>query len=127
VLPHEFIQLDADTLVAHIDTAVYSRRAIFSTCYQYTDRCYIFLGQGATDTTLDLVLSRKETNADLNRIKGDFFNDLVDHELRALITSETQDVRTLIVAQAFAEGNLLNPDQESGDYNDDPRGIRKHS
>ena len=127
MLPHEIIQLEPDSLIARIDTTVYSRRAIFATCYQYTDRCYLFLAQGATPTTLDIVLARKNPDGDLARIKGEFFNDLLDHECRAQITAETADVRTLIVAQAFAEGNLLDADQDDGNYADDPRDIRRHS
>ena len=127
MLPNEITQLDADTLIICIDSAVYSRRAIFSTCYQYSDRCYLFLAQGSSDNLLNLVISRKDPDSDLNAIKGEFFNCLLDHELRAQIALETREVRTLIVAQAFAEGNLLDPNQEDGDYNDDPRGIRKHS
>ena len=125
-LPVGFTYPDADTLVGLIDTTLYSREALFRACYQYTDRCYLFLMPGETPTTIQVLFSSKSPSTDLAAVAGDFFNLLLDHELRVQLAHETAEVRTLLVAQAFAEGNLLDPNQE-GSLHDDPRGIRNHS
>ena len=52
-------------------------------------------------------------------------NELVDQQLRVQLDAEFRDVRTLIVAQAFAEGNLLDPNDERIDYRTDPREAGK--
>jgi len=56
-------------------------------------------------------------------LAGDFSNELIDQRLRERLEQQFGDVRTLIVAQAFAEGNLLDAASADGDYASDPQGI----
>ena len=47
-----------------------------------------------------------------------------DHQqLRVRLETQFGHLRTLMVAQAFSEGNLLDPSQTDGDPQTDPRGI----
>jgi His-Xaa-Ser system protein HxsD len=116
-----FDQIDDDTVIVHLDTGIYSRQAIFRTSCSYTDRCYIFLS--ASDKTgLNVIISRKNQQTDLQDLCGNFCNELIDQQLRVDIAAETADIRTLIVAQAFAEGNLLETDRDKS-VDEDPRRI----
>jgi His-Xaa-Ser system protein HxsD len=56
-------------------------------------------------------------------IIGDFENALLDAQLRVEISRETSQIRELIVAKAFAEGDLLD-DAPVGDWRD-PVGTQK--
>jgi hypothetical protein len=60
----------------------------------------------------------------LDSLVGEFCNELTDQQLRVVLEKEFGELRTLIVAQAFSEGNLLDPDRETADDKADPRGTR---
>jgi His-Xaa-Ser system protein HxsD len=126
MLPDGFSLLDPDTLQATINISIYSRPAVMRACYAATNRSYVFLVPGPEPDTLLITFSKREPSQDLSVLAGEFFNDLLDQELRVQIARETSDVRTLLVAQAFAEGNLLDPRQQNDSSLDDPRDVLKH-
>jgi len=123
-VPEFLSKLDSNRLVLEIDTSVYSLSSIFRASYIFTDRCYIFLGRSEETKEVVLVsLSGKDETVNLEKLGGAFFNELVDQNVRESLSRESGDLRTLIVAQAFAEGNLLDTDRDEGDYKKDPLGI----
>ncbi len=104
------VSLGDGVLALAVDTTIYSRATIFRACYATTDRCYLYLAQKADSKELWIItLSARSPADDLLAAAGEFCNQLVDHELRQLIEREAGSLRELIVAQAFAEGNLLPP------------------
>lgn len=108
-----------------IQESVYSLEAIFKTCYLFTDRCYLFLKRVDRDS-IEVHITPKTNNLDVGNLVGDFCNELIDQRLRTDIARESGKIREIIVAQAFAEGNLLDAlDTAPGldDYNKDPLGI----
>jgi His-Xaa-Ser system protein HxsD len=118
--------LGQERCALEIDTTVYELSAIFRACYLFTDRCYLFLARCDEDPRwLVIALSSKSSEGDLSAAAGDFCNELVDQQLRETLTKETKPLREMIVAQAFAEGNLLDPLRDEGDYGEDPLGIGK--
>ena len=70
-----------------------------------------------------MFLIGRSAAADLSVIALEFRNELIDQQLRCTLEQQFKDVRTLIVAQAFSEGNLLDPDADGGDYQRDPLGA----
>jgi His-Xaa-Ser system protein HxsD len=104
-----------------IDLALYSVDAVMRTAYKFTDRCYLFLSRAGGSLIAAIVPKRKD--ADLEDLLGQFSNELIDQRLRESLDQQFGQVRTLIVAQAFAEGNLLDPAQDDGDYHADPHGA----
>ena len=54
---------------------------------------------------------------------GEFCNELLDQQLRLALSREAGPIREILFAQAFAEGNLLDPQRDEGDYQSDPLGI----
>lgn len=119
--------LENGQLILKVDSTVYSKPCLFRTCYKFTDRCYVFLSRDEDDQkTIITVLSPKAESVDLNQLSGEFFNELLDQQVRDSLSKETGELRNLIVAQAFAEGNLLDESRDEGDYEADPLGISKH-
>ena len=116
--------IDSDTLRAVVDTSIYSISAVFATCYKYTDHCYIFLSRSSDPSSIEILFSRKNEGSDLSRVAAEFYNELIDQQIRIQVNAETAQIRTLIVAQAFSEGNLLDVSQQVENYQDDPHGIR---
>ena len=119
-------QITSDgAIVLTVQESVYTLAALFKTCYQFTDRCYLFLKR-TPDRSIEVHITTKDQAADPNLLVGEFCNELIDQRIRTDISQESGKLRELIVAQAFAEGNLL---EEAGgtarrdDYNEDPLNI----
>jgi His-Xaa-Ser system protein HxsD len=90
-------------------TELYSLDAIRRSCYWLTDRCYVFLSRSRTDT-VEVTLIAKGSGApaeSTNSLAWMFLNDLIDQQLRVDIGNETAGIRELIVAQAFAEADVI--------------------
>lgn len=115
---------DGRSMAIEVDTSLYEIDAVFRTAYKLTDRYYIFLARETEHPNLiTTMLTAKEPGTDLGTIAGEFCNELIDQQIRRTVFRETGTVRELIVAQSFAEGNLLDPQRDDGDYKEDPLGI----
>jgi His-Xaa-Ser system protein HxsD len=99
-----------------VDQGVYSREALLRTCYWFTDRCYVFITRPDSGHYA-VNLTQKPGAPALETVAGEFTNALLDWQVRLDIQRETADLRELIVAKAFAEGNLLE-DSPVGDDRD---------
>jgi His-Xaa-Ser system protein HxsD len=92
-------------------------------CYLFTDKCYLFLQPQDPNSIVQVKFSRKKPDADLSLIAAEFSNELINQKVRLDVAAETQAIRELIVAQAFAESSLLDDSFSASDYCDDPKGI----
>lgn len=119
--PLPWSQQESDTeLTLTFDLAIYSLEAIQRACYWLTDRCYAHIETPSPEQArVRLVL--KNPSESLRDLAGDLGNRVLDEQLRRQISAETQAVRDLIVAQAFAEADL--EESREGDYNEDHEGI----
>jgi len=107
-----------------IDTAIYGLDAILRAGYKFTDRCYVFIDRPAKRSDRVVVfLAHKTDAASLEADVGEFCNELLDQQVRQSLAREFGGIRTLIVAQAFSEGNLLDTQRDDGDYQTDPQGT----
>jgi His-Xaa-Ser system protein HxsD len=113
-------KLDNDELLLQLNLRIYSLDAVSKTCYLFTDRCYLFISED-TPTTLNIRFAPIRPDVDLNTLVGEFCNELLNQNLRHLITAETRTVRDLIVAQAFAEADLLENETPMENAPDQPR------
>ena len=114
-----------DGLVVAVNTDLYSREALFRACYLFTDRCYLFLMQDEGSPIIQVRFTRKNSDTDLNKMVGEFSNELINQKIRMDIAIETKPIRELIVAQAFTEADLLDKDDSEASYLDDPKGIAR--
>jgi len=97
------------TLTLSLD--LYSLEAIKKTCYKYTDKCSILLDDINKDkNTVNVIFSMHNDNSNINheQLLSDFKIELLDQDLREIVSSETEAVRNLILAQAFSKTSLLN-------------------
>jgi His-Xaa-Ser system protein HxsD len=111
------------TLTLEVDTAIYSLEALFRVCYAFTDRCYLFLEPAAKDTSVVVRITGKKPDLDLDTLAGEFSNALIDERVRRDIATETMSIRELIVAQAFAEADIVDRSFSESSYVEDPKGI----
>jgi len=110
-------------LIVTISLQVYPIAAVFRACYWATERCYLFLESGNRLRELRIHFGKKHDEVDLGVGAAEYGNELIDQSLRVQISSETREIRELIVAQAFTEADL--GDNRSADYHDDPEHIGK--
>jgi His-Xaa-Ser system protein HxsD len=114
-----------DSLVVAVNSDLYSREALFRVCYLFTDRCYLFLAQEENSPVVQVRLTRKNPDTDLNEMAGEFSNELINQKVRMEVAAETKAIRELIVAQAFAEADLFDGSDSEASYLGDPRGIAR--
>lgn len=114
-----------DSLVIAVNSDLYSREALFRVCYLFTDRCYLFLSQEEGSPVIRVCFTSKSPETDLSRLAGEFSNELINQKVRLDVAAETKAIRELIVAQAFAEADLLGGGESEADYVNDPRGVSR--
>jgi His-Xaa-Ser system protein HxsD len=112
-----------ESLFVSVDTEVYTTDALFKACYAFTDRCYLFLSPSENPRVIKVRFAPKEPGCDLAATAGEFCNELIDQRVRQQIATETGAIRELIVAQAFAEADLIDRSLPESSYLDDPREI----
>jgi len=118
---------DDGHLAVPVDLTLFSVQAVLKTVYKLSDRAYGFLQRDPCQSDrLWVYLFRRQGGANLNTMALEFASELNDQQLRLQLEAQFREVRTLIVAQAFSEGNLLSPDDENVDYRTDPHGAGKH-
>jgi His-Xaa-Ser system protein HxsD len=88
-----------------VDTEVYGLEAVFRACYAFTDRCYMFLRE-CGPTQLTVTFRKRKSPKTLTALIEEFANELINQRVRVHLAAETKQVRQMIVAQAFAEGDL---------------------
>jgi len=117
------ISLGHNQAALEVDLTIYAERAVSRASYKFTDRCYLLLSRSEQPGWLKVTFGAKHEKQDLGPLLGEFCNELLDQQIRDDLSIEAGPIRDLIVAQAFAEGNLLDPQRDDGSYEDDALGI----
>ena len=94
-----------------IDLRSYRLTAVQKTAYRYADRCTAILGasdQQQLPVTFLFPPSTVESAA--REAVRQFFQELLDQELREQIGSETHAIRSLLLAHAFSKTDLIRRD-----------------
>lgn len=113
-MPHKNYIKDGEINV-FVDASLFSTEVIFKCLYWYGERFHttVTLIDSQTYAILLKPLAIVNTNeADLDIYLQKFERDLIDYRLRGIITKETQNVRDLLVAKAFS----------NGEFDEDPQG-----
>jgi His-Xaa-Ser system protein HxsD len=107
--------MDNEQSTLRVDTSIYSKFCIFRACYKFTGSVYLFLSRaaGAPDEII-VNFTAKPGGRALQEIMSEFSNELIDQSLRETLDERFGPIRNLIVAQAFAEGNLLEKLEKDG-------------
>jgi His-Xaa-Ser system protein HxsD len=88
-----------------VDTDLYSHEAVFRACYAFTDRCYLFLRESGPSSVV-VVFRKRQSPKTLDALVEEFANELISQRVRVRIAADTKNIREMIVAQAFGEGDL---------------------
>ena len=94
---------------------LYSKKAMLRAAYKFTNDYYIHLAINHEDYIVEIV--PKVSNADINLSSEEFMNEILSQSVRESIFNDTKELRTLIIARAFASSVIDNScDDEHGDY-----------
>jgi His-Xaa-Ser system protein HxsD len=103
---------DRGNLSLLIDEGIFSKEAALRTAYKFTGACHVWLESGRDPGRYVVCLRPKGRDVDLGRLAGEFSNELIDQQLRRTLDQQFGELRTIITAQAFSEGNLLEPEPD---------------
>lgn len=90
-----------------IDSALYPIETVLKSGYLFLDRVFFYAETSKDPSTIRVHIKLKDSAGDLSRLAAEFCNELVNQRVRDLVSKETATIRSLIVAQAFAETDLL--------------------
>lgn len=112
-----------------VNLKAYPLEAIYGAAYVFIDRAYIFLDYSSDDKIeINFRAKEKTDSKDLENLKGEFLNELLNYSLRLKIAKHNHKLREFIVSQAlFAslgkEKGILENNKEKFEFEDDPLGI----
>jgi len=94
-----------------VDPSFFSDVAILKTAYWFTDKYYVFLAKNRASGFVDVEFRLKEGDSldYLTAACGEFWNSLLDQEVRQKILLETASVRDTLLKKAFFEGKARLP------------------
>jgi His-Xaa-Ser system protein HxsD len=96
-------------IIAYIDAAMFSKETVLKALYWFGDKFHtnIRLEQGTTFIiTLKPLPSINMKEEELVQYLQKLERDIIDFDLRASINAETQNIRELLVAKAFSNGEF---------------------
>ena len=108
-----------------LNSKITSLEAIYSTCYAFIDKFYIYLDKNKENVIV--AFQPKEGKVNLKTIEGEFRNELLSNLLREKITKNNSKIREYILGQALYSSTpskieeFLTKTEE--DYIEDPLGI----
>ena len=102
-----------------INLETYSLESVYQAAYAMLDRLYFYFDKKAPDALIAEIKPKKAVSAEgLEALKGEFFNELLNSELRVMVAKRTKKIRDALIAQA-----LIGATAEKADYTKDPLGI----
>ena len=103
-------------IVVRVEEHVFCQEAVERAAYWFTDHYHLDIRRDAPGI-LVVSFDPKAKDYSTKDIEPEFRDALIDAQLRIRIAQETKDIRNVIVAKAFAEGNLLD-DAPVSDWRD---------
>jgi len=112
--------------VVLINPKLYSLEAVYGAAYAFLDKAYVYLEQGPKSRIqVNLKGKEKMTKKDLEALKGEFLNELLNFSLREKISKNNKKIREYIVARALASASQQESSPVMGeeDLHKDPSKI----
>lgn len=106
-------------IIVFANTSLFSKDALFKCLYWYGDKFHTSVSFADADNYCVKIkpLSTAAINSeDLELYQQKLERDLIDFQLRDVVTKETQNIRDLIIAKAFSNGEF--DEDPPGDVSD---------
>lgn len=111
-----------------LDNKIYNIEAILNACYTFIERAYIFLDSDSQGRKITVLMKSKQNFSPkkIERLKGEFMNELLHNALRYTISKNNKKLREYIVGRALYSAlpaSEVASSEEKLDYIEDPLGI----
>jgi len=96
------IKKKKNQLLISLNPKIYPLEAVYGACYVFIDRAYLFL-DGNPEKEIKIFIKGKEglNSKELEKIAGEFKNELLNYTLRLSIAKNTKKIRETIVERAL--------------------------
>jgi His-Xaa-Ser system protein HxsD len=115
--------IEGDLVVVFADASVYSRDSIMKCLYWYGDKYHTNVtvhDDKFYRLTIKPTADTPSNQQTLEKLLQKFERDLIDFQLRDIVTKETKNIRDLLTAKAFSNGEF---DEEPPGELSDPVGF----
>ena len=102
-------EIKDNEIIVFADTSLYSKDSIFKCLYWYGDKFHTNLSFADSNTyrvSVRPISTTQLSSDELENLLLKVERDLVDFNLRDIVTKETQNVRDLLIAKAFSNGEF---------------------
>ena len=102
-------EIKDNEIIVFADTVLYSKDSIFKCLYWYGDKFHTNLSFADSNTyrvSVKPMSTMQLSSNELENLLLKVERDLVDFNLRDIVTKETQNVRDLLIAKAFSNGEF---------------------
>ncbi len=102
-------EIKDNEVIVFADSSLYSKDSIFKCLYWYGDKFHTnvsFADSNTYKVSVKPVSSLKLNKSELEQLLLKLERDLVDFNLRDIVTKETQNIRELLIAKAFSNGEF---------------------
>ena len=116
--------IKGNEIVVFADVSLFSKDAVFKCLYWYGDKFHTNVAFADSNTFQISITPQTNANIktdDLELYLQKLERDLIDFNLRDIVTKETQNVRDLLIAKAFSNGEF---DEEPKGEVSDPVGFK---
>jgi His-Xaa-Ser system protein HxsD len=132
------IAVNKDSVIVSINPKIYPLEVIYSAAYVFLDRAYILLdGEPQSKITVELKPKKKPVDREeLEKLGGDFNNELINYADYRKRAERTAKLRELILQRALLTNSQLEEEdyesdgsiedlenEEKNDFLEDPEGI----
>lgn len=132
------MKIENDSVILNINAKLYALETIYSASYVFLDRAYVLL-EGDAEKEIQIILKPKlkpNENEDLEKLGGEFFNELINYSDYKARAKETKNIREMLLQRAMIANDpsiIQNYDDnefkkileelDDDDELDDPEGI----
>jgi radical SAM pair-associated protein len=109
---------DENKIVFYLNKDLYAVKTIMKTAYNFINEFYILLNY--IDGNIEVILEGKspKNSKEMEKNKGEFYNELLRQNVRYLIAKDTKNIRELVMGRALYDTCIeYNDTQEDMDEN----------
>lgn len=102
-------EIKGNEIIVFADASLYSKDSIFKCLYWYGDKFHTNVSFADSNTyrvSVKSVSTNQLSQLERENLLLKLERDLVDFNLRDIVTKETQNVRDLLIAKAFSNGEF---------------------
>lgn len=102
-------RIEGNEIIVFADASIYSKDSVFKCLYWYGDKYHTNISFADSNTfkiSLKPMSDNHITKENAEQLLQKLERDLIDFNLRDIVTKETKNIRDLLVAKAFSNGEF---------------------